>query len=551
MGAYDNPQIIRDRSGEIYGQALAGIGQSIAQGMIRRGAERKQQRKEADAEQKRVQGIGYAIESKAYQLRNKNYAGLKKTEPALAEQFKEQTESLLIGFGAQGEEGYSMGVIEANTLLATSPNLSLQEKQGLRKIVTDYETFQSSMVGNAGKILTETDIYSKTSPADFDSKYRWAGSNQAERSASQFAAAAFSNQEIPGGRSVKVLDPPGENGENIVTVTTYLDPNDEANRGKYDDEKMYPRNESGEVVLEWKKDLNKWNEGLLEEIAVIPDSNTLFQTAGITDKNGGFTKSQFVGEIEGSLDSISGLKGYSELKTMKIINVASWANPASRVGQILQADIESKAAGFQGMSDSELSSFMQVKMKTGPNWSVDEFRKKSTPDQKKEIQKELNEEYLIQKTSSPTVQKRDKDLTEAEKQFAVIDPVTLLPTIYFEGEDKVVRDPKEGSDGGTSKVIDTSYIDKMDIPIGEGAPEKGGGFIDLTKLSRIIAKKGFNVVKNSTFSDSGRNTYQVTKSVNGADNTVTLYDDMTQKEIKALLKQVETGITGEDKYDLN
>ena len=38
---------------------------------------------------------------------------------------------------------------------------------------------------------------------------------------------------------------------------------------------------------------------------------------------------------------------------MKIINVASWANPASRVGQILQADIESKAAGFQGMSDSE------------------------------------------------------------------------------------------------------------------------------------------------------------------------------------------------------
>ena len=33
MGAYENPTIIRDRSGEIYGQAIASFSQSIAKGI--------------------------------------------------------------------------------------------------------------------------------------------------------------------------------------------------------------------------------------------------------------------------------------------------------------------------------------------------------------------------------------------------------------------------------------------------------------------------------------------------------------------------------------
>ena len=41
-------------------------------------------------------------------------------------------------------------------------------------------------------------------------------------------------------------------------------------KGKFDDEKMYPRNQNGEVEIEWKKDLNKWDEGLLEEIVKVP-----------------------------------------------------------------------------------------------------------------------------------------------------------------------------------------------------------------------------------------------------------------------------------------
>lgn len=86
--SYRNPQIIRDTSAELYGQAAANIGQSLAKGIMTAGAKRDQQRKEADAEAKRTQQIGYGIQSKAYEQRNKVYAELLKKEPGLAENLK-------------------------------------------------------------------------------------------------------------------------------------------------------------------------------------------------------------------------------------------------------------------------------------------------------------------------------------------------------------------------------------------------------------------------------------------------------------------------------
>jgi len=434
--SYRNPEIIRDRSGEIYGQAVANIGQSLAKGIATGVASREALRKEADAEKKRVQGIGYQIESKAYANRNKNYQGLKKTEPGVAEQFKQRTEILL-----RGSEG-QMGAIEANTILATKSDLSIEEKQELRAIVTKFETFQNSMVGNSGKILSETEIYNNASPADFDSKYRWSGSNEYERSASQYAAAAFSNQEIPGGRSEKILDDPGPDGENVVTVRTFLNPNDPANKGKFDDEKMYPRNENGEVVLEWKKDLNKWDEGLLEEIEPVPDSIELFKTAGITNDKGGFNEDQYL-NISGDSNQIKGLGEYSQVNIRKDINVAGWSQ-----NKTLQDEIKSKASGLVGMRDEELSAFLQVKMGLGSKFSMSDFRSMSTQEQEDLVARELNEEFIIQKTAG--LQSRE---AKEGDPGAVIDP--LNPTsddgktknykIYFEGKESIKATPTEPS----------------------------------------------------------------------------------------------------------
>ncbi len=405
--SYRNPQIIRDTSAELYGQAAANIGQSLAKGIMTAGAKRDQQRKEADAEAKRTQQIGYGIQTKAYEQRNKVYAELLKKEPGLAEQFKKQTEILLMG-----GEGVEMGAIEARTLLATSNNLDIKEKQNLQGIINRYEVFQNGLQGNAGKILAETELYNNTSPADFDNKYRWAGSNQYERTASQFAAAALSEQEIPGARYEKKLYTPTDNGEQVVGIKIFVNPDDPANKGKFDDQEMYPRNENGEVEIEWKKDLNKWDEGLLEEIVASPDSNALFKNAGITNDKNQWNEDQFL-SAQGKSVTIKGVKGQDITTLSRDINASGWAN-----NPVLQDEVKSKAAGYQGMRDDELSAFMQVKMQVG-GFDIAKFREMSTEKQKAEIEKELNEDFIIQKTKG--LSKRAANVGEPG---AVVDPLS-------------------------------------------------------------------------------------------------------------------------------
>lgn len=414
--SYRNPQIVRDTSGQVYGQAAANIGQSLAKGIATLGARREQQRKKAEQEAQRTQQIGYGIQTKAYEQRNKVYSELLKKEPGLAEQFKQQTEILLMGNDEVG-----MGAIEARTLLATGKDLSIKEKQDLQNIINRYEVFQNGLQGNAGKILSETQLYNNTSPADFDNKYRWTGSNQYERTASQFAAAALSDQEIPGARYEKKLYTPTKDGEQVVGIKVFVNPNDPANKGKFDDEEMYPRNENGEIEIEWKKDLNKWDEGLLEEIVASPDSNALFKNAGITNDKNQWSENQFL-SAKGKSITIKGANGQDITTISRDINASGWST-----NKVLQDEVMAKAEGYQGMRDDELSAFMEVKMKVG-GFDIVEFRKLSTSEQQAEIAKELNEDFIIQKTKG--LSKREAN---AGEPGAVIDP--LQPTKEVDGKE--------------------------------------------------------------------------------------------------------------------
>ena len=414
--SYRNPQIVRDTSGQIYGQAAANIGQSLAKGIATLGARREQQRKKAEADANRTQQIGYGIQTKAYASRNKVYSELLKKEPGLAEQFKTQTEALLMGNDEVG-----MGAIEARTLLATGKDLSIEEKQDLQNTINRYEVFQNGLQGNAGKILSETELYNNTSPADFDNKYRWAGGNQYERTASQFAAAALSDQEIPGARYEKKLYTPTKDGEQVVGIKIFVDPSDPSNKGKFDDEEMYPRNENGEVEIEWKKDLNKWDEGLLEEIVASPDSNAMFKNAGITNDKNQWNEDQFL-SAKGKSITIKGSNGQDITTISRDVNASGWAN-----NDVLQDEVMAKAKGYQGMRDDELSSFMEVKMKVG-GFDIAKFREMTTEQQEAEIAKELNEDFIIQKTKG--LSKRDAN---ANDPGAVIDP--LQPTKEIDGKE--------------------------------------------------------------------------------------------------------------------
>lgn len=464
--SYRNPQIVRDTSGQVYGQAAANIGQSLAKGIATLGARREQQRKKAEQEAQRTQQIGYGIQTKAYEQRNKVYSELLKKEPGLAEQFKQQTEILLMGNDEVG-----MGAIEARTLLATGKDLSIKEKQDLQNTINRYEVFQNGLQGNAGKILSETQLYNNTSPADFDNKYRWTGSNQYERTASQFAAAALSDQEIPGARYEKKLYTPTKDGEQVVGIKVFVNPNDPANKGKFDDEEMYPRNENGEIEIEWKKDLNKWDEGLLEEIVASPDSNALFKNAGITNDKNQWSENQFL-SAKGKSITIKGANGQDITTISRDINASGWST-----NKVLQDEVIAKAEGYQGMRDDELSAFMEVKMKVG-GFDIVEFRKLSTSEQQAEIAKELNEDFIIQKTKG--LSKREAN---AGEPGAVIDPLQPIKevdgkevdnyVIYSQDSSRVTATPTPPDIDTTPQPYETFTYNVLQMMKGPSEGESG------------------------------------------------------------------------------
>jgi len=533
--SYRNPAIIKDTSGELYGQAAANVGRSLARGMEMAGSRRQQQRKQADADRKRTQQIGYGIQSKAYESRNKIYTELLKKEPGLAEQFKEQTEALLMG-----NDEIGMGAIEARTMLATGQNLDMKEKQRLQEVINRYEVFQSGLQGNAGKIQAEVQLYQSTSPGEFDDKYRWAGSNEFERTTSQLAASALANEEIPGARYEKKLYTPTSNGEQVVGIKIYVDPNNPSNKGKYDNEEVYPRNENGEIELEWKKDLNKWDEGLLEEIVASPDSISMFKNAGITDKNNGWSENQFL-DLKGKSRPIKGLNGKDMTVISRDLNVPGWLD-----NDVLQDEIKSKAEGFQDMGDSDLASFMSVKMKVG-GFNITEFRKQTREEQLFQIEKELNEDFIIQKTGG--LGKRE---ASSDEPGAVIDP--LNPTKKVDGEevenfviysqDSKPTITQTSSNESNNKTI-PDYVSTIKLPMIKKTGPKAEGskvFIDLDKLEIALSKPPANIKYKSSTTTGGNKGRVFTKTIDGADRDITIYDNATDEEVRAQLEFLETGV---------
>ena len=122
MGAYDSPKIIRDRSGEIYGQAIANFGQQVGAGLKANYLKRDQEAEKANKEIERQQRIGFNIETQAYDLADRNYALVAKEDPGLAQGFKDEVYTLLRG--DKESDPPIMGAIQAQTLLQTKTDLT-------------------------------------------------------------------------------------------------------------------------------------------------------------------------------------------------------------------------------------------------------------------------------------------------------------------------------------------------------------------------------------------------------------------------------------------
>ena len=484
MGAYENPAIIRDRSGEIYGQALAGFGKSIAGGLTNAANKRDQLRQQASAEQKRTQNIQYQIQQQQFSERNRNFTELRKSGVPLTGQFKGLTQDSLMGVGKPGDENYQMGSVEAATLLATSSDLTLELRQSLQKTIDDSTQFQQGLLQNAGKIVAELEQYKNLPASELMKNFTFSGATDYERLGSQFTAAILSEKELPGAFTNKTLTR-GADGAQILSTSTKLKPDNSLIKGypEFQDEEKYPRDSDGNIEIKWSKDINK-DVNLLDDIEKGIESSNISEELNFT-KDGTLTEEQFVGGVTGSDNPIKGLPNYRQVMLEKIVNVGNWVNvpdpqnPGKFIpGGALRDQLKGVAAGKLTLPDQQLSAYMQnrlglsgsfdmKKFRTGEDdgkedsimdtWAQNKYGKKWDGGmQEAFIEDELVEEFLTDRTSK--LKRRPANKQDIANGWSVKDPKTGEQTVYFQGKEQVSQVASKGKKGYDSKPLVNKFV---------------------------------------------------------------------------------------------
>ena len=110
---------------------------------------------------------------------------------------------------------------------------------------------------------------------------------------------------------------------------------------------------------------------------------------------------------------------------------------------------------------------------------------------------------------------------------------------------KIGKMPGDGKDGGDGKIDKSLYqeIDKLELKLKPaiGPAEKERPMINFDDLEPKLSQPPFFINTKKAEKVGGREARVFTKSVAGADRTVTIYDNATEEEIKAALKFLETG----------
>jgi len=306
--SYRNPPIIVDKSTDVWGKAIAGFGQQIAQGILtaseaKRKAEKAQAdkaRKEAQAQQKLTTATraSYMDAARDKYIQIKKNGGL-----SLAQQFMKQVEIDL-----NGGDGKT-GAIDASVQLALNNNLTTDERVKYNKIVDSAKMYQAEAVGGFGNVVSGLD-YANEKKEDMQVQpggWTYKGGNDFERLQSQLAHYALDtntmiNDDVIEDRKTYK----GDKGEIFVEATTLV-PMEQFNEGgtfsdivsedKQKELEKVTKDGKDYYKFSYKRDVREWDGELVTDIPALPDYSKVYQEVNIEDDKGSIA-TNLISEIQ-------------------------------------------------------------------------------------------------------------------------------------------------------------------------------------------------------------------------------------------------------------
>ncbi len=359
--SYRNPPIIVDKSADVWGKAIAGIGQQIAQGITTAGEARKKaeqaQRAAAEKQRAAMQKLEVKIRESYMDSARDNYIALKNdADISIANQFKSDVGKLLNGVGIPGDKDYKMGAIDARVQLELNTGLTDEQRKEYTKIVDDSKMFQSQAVDGFGKVISSVQDISEKDPTRLGSAggYVFNGKTPKERFENQLAYYAV-NPDIMIDPSVKEnrTTSRGEKGENYLETSTLV-PVDQFKEGgsfagtlsSSDIEGLKKVTEDGKdyYKFEFKRDVNVWDGNFTTDVPERPDYSAVYGEANIEDEKGTIN-AKLVGKVQTQRGDY--------IDSEEIVDINTIKNDPS-----LNNILNGQAASINRASDAEVEAFL-------------------------------------------------------------------------------------------------------------------------------------------------------------------------------------------------
>jgi len=490
--SYRNPQIIVDRSGEIWGQAIGKFGQDISRGIDNYAAikARNQElaRKKREANQLTANGVSQKF------LEGIEQVGTGIKDSSIAKQFKD-TATMMANTGEEmtiNGKSVTMGAIEAQTELRMNPNLDKETRNAYGKIVSNFKGYQSMMVSSAGNIISGLEGVSESTTGQIGKKYDFQGEGFGNTQ-SQIATYSLLNEQIPGVNSDKVISrEKGEDGEtmNMLTINSSVDTESDTYKnweaaGLISKEDLVFEEGSTVGKFSWKRDLATWGEkgGLITEMnPQNQDSTESMKIAGFIDDKGNATGKGF---NNNAVYTTRTVKGGTENKS------ESHFDPdALRYNTAYEAELKAGAASVLAMPLDQQEKFITNTL----GWPTIKREKwsKTSPEMQTAFLMEQRFENDLQKIMGAKgrkkVQTRDATQEDVDQYAAdgveisllnpqVIDKETGLPAVDKDGKE-IPRTP-------TKLYYTTTATSLKENPKNTGKGNQGKAFYDKVRKDPV------------------------------------------------------------------
>jgi hypothetical protein len=444
--SYRNPQIIIDRSAEVWAQGVAKIGDVMNKGIeayfaAKKKGEEVQKKKDEAINTTMIQG-----DLKQSALRNKMSKTIK--DVTLQQKFTERAKLL-----ADGDGGDDKGAIWYNTQLTLNPPKDKVILKEYKDKVKAYQSYMSNSAQEIGYVTSALEMTKDKSAQQLVDNYAVAGDSNINELQNLMAMRALENKALEGFSYEKDLVY-NEDGTNSLKVVGYLDKDSKTynawkNANAFDEDEL-EYDKDGRVKITWERNLAKWGEEgqFVNEISPAIDINSVMENSGLINKNGTANESLYVTPT--LQQTLSNQDGTKSLTTERVLDYNKLFNNSA-----FKSEIKSKAAGLDARSEKDQIDFVRNRFGWG-DMKTEDFFSKSREDRLAFYEGQLEMEAVkklgnFRKATSQDV----KTLQEVMPGIKENDPI-----IFKELGRRAIKPIEEGNKS-EAPIIAKNYIDSF------------------------------------------------------------------------------------------